>query len=208
MKKIQIVENLIRRLIKEEIDLGSSIAYKIFKKFGNRYGSLWATTEEQDEKVGLIYSALLDSGFRSKREPNMRSYDSYLIKGDERVWYSARTGSPGYSAISLVNPPPPVREPSNKPKPEFGKSNLGLLQQTFWSDINSSGLSEWTADQWRKSAESRGTFDQVDAANDGVGIRMKELWPARFHQIMKMFIKKGKIELNKVGSKNVYRKIV
>lgn len=198
------LRKLIERVLREETNLNNSIAYKIFKKFGLRYGSLWAMNDKQDEKVQSVYDALIDAGFKPVKDSNLRSYDSYLVKGDERVYYSARTGSPGLRAIRMVDPAPPQRPASNTPKPEFGKSNLGNLQKTIWEDLKASDLTQFTANEWRKSAEKRGTFEEVDAANNGVGITMKELWPKRFHQIMSMFVKKGKLKMNKLGGKNVY----
>lgn len=204
MKKY-LLENLIRRLIKEETDLSSSTAYQIFKRFGNRSGSVWAKTDEQDEKIDSIVDALTKAGFKRERDNSLRSYDSYLVRGDEKVYHSARTADIGLQALILINPPAPQRPPqAPKSKPEFSKSNLGNLKQVMFKDLQESGLQQWTAEQWRKSAESRGTFDEVDSANNGVGITMNELWPSRFHQIMKILINMGRVQLNKIGSKNVY----
>jgi hypothetical protein len=94
-----------------QISLMSSEAYKIFKKFGVRYGSIWAKTDRQDKIIDLILAALRDAGFKdSKSGPwGSSTYISYLAKGSELVYYNARTGSPGLQAISLINPPPPER---------------------------------------------------------------------------------------------------
>lgn len=52
-------EQLLRKLVREEYHrlkeddtaFANSIAGKIFRKYGLRYGSLWARTDDQDEKI-------------------------------------------------------------------------------------------------------------------------------------------------------------
>lgn len=112
----------------------------------------------------LMHNALIDelekAGFKSRHGES--TYISIYTKGSEQVWYNARTGSPGYQAIKIVSPTPPERPgaPARK-RPDFGNSKLGQLQSAVIKDIIDSGLSEWTAEAWRKSAESRGTFESI-----------------------------------------------
>lgn len=121
IKKISVEQKLrkmiqteIKKVLNESISLENSKAYKIFKQFRLPYGSLWAKNDDQDEKVDEIYDALIDAGFEHKYEPGQREYDSYLVNGDEKVYYSVRTGSPGLSAIQLIKPAPPTRPKRTK----------------------------------------------------------------------------------------------
>lgn len=190
----------------------SSEAYKIFKKFGVRSGSLWAKNDKQDVKIDSILDALYTAGFKSsKKGPYGEStYVVYLSKGAELVYYNSRTGVPGLQAIILINPTPPDPPQHSikiKDKPEFGNNNRGNLESAMYNDLKQSNLTQFTAEQWKASSIKRGTFDKIDKIAEPAGAKISEVWPARFHQIMRLLIKKGKVRVEKMGSKNIYNLI-